>query len=252
MPWVSRLERVGDVIIPEPLKPPARTVHDWIMTRRFEKIKEDANGMLTAEQYHLLYDYSKKARVDGNFLEIGAAHGASTISLALGLKDNGTDSKIVSIEKATGGSRDTYGNKEENIRILERNLRKYSVVDQVELVTDRLIASKDTPPEIIQNAPFSLIFIDADGNLGRDFELFYDLLVPGSIILIDDYNPMSKDQKCLKTFAFVNHLVDEGWLIKNESIGGLLIAHKPIDTGNISLDQRVFERIELNIKNDLT
>lgn len=47
-----------------------------------KEIKQKCNGMLSAEMYHRIYEYAAKAPA-GNFIEIGAAHGAATVCLGL-------------------------------------------------------------------------------------------------------------------------------------------------------------------------
>ena len=239
----SPIVDIADRLIPEFLKPPARTVFQWIQTNRFTKVKNTGNGMLTPEEYELLYKYSKDMS-NWNMLEIGAGHGASTVSLALGIQESGGDAKLYTFEKGKGGSRDRYGDKETNIRILKNNLSKFNVQQQVNLLTQRLTYNGGPPKIIRQAAPFGLLFIDADGQLDRDFELLYELLLPGGIIIIDDYTPTYINKKSLQTFTFINHFKNNGLVIEREVYNNLFVGHKPVKEQSSEIDEAVFAELE--------
>jgi hypothetical protein len=63
--------------------------------------------------------------------------------------------------------------------------------------------------------------IDADGKLDRDFEMLYNLLAPGAILVIDDYSAVRDyaeqstarplgGGKNVRTFYYLNHLLAQG------------------------------------------
>lgn len=144
-------------------------------------VKKRANGMLSVDVYQEIYHEAQKALENTTLLEIGTAHGATTISLALGV-----DSKnnILSIDKIIGGSRDKFGSLEENKKIIENNFKYFGVEKKIDFYVG-------TPSEIAllfdEKLKLSMLIIDADGAIDRDFELFYNKLLPGSSIIIDDY-----------------------------------------------------------------
>jgi predicted O-methyltransferase YrrM len=238
---------IADRLIPEIFKPPARTVFQWIQINRFTDIKHEGNGMLAPEEYKLLYHYSQDV-AEWNMLEIGAGHGASTISLALGIRESESDSRLFTFEKGEGGSRDRYGDKETNIRILRNNLREFEVSKHVQLLTQRLTRDGGVPDTVRQAAPFGLIFIDADGQLDRDFELLYELLLPGGLVIVDDYNPTYNNEKSLQTFALINLFKEKGLLIERETYSNLFVGHKPIQEQSVHLEEAEISDIEDRIK----
>ncbi len=118
----------------------------------------------------------------------------------------------------------------------------------------------DTYNKIDLNYQLSLIFIDADGALDRDFMLFYNHLIPNSLIIIDDYidqvNWLAKERylkwttskeldnyvyskgakrfidlcplgKEYTTYRFINYFLERGLLVKDKVIGSTFFGHKP-------------------------
>jgi hypothetical protein len=146
------------------------------------EVKTKCNGMLPVAAYAKLYDTALKSP-EGSFIEVGAAHAAATVCLARALKDRGTPGKVYSFEKIVGGSREHFGNVEANMQIIRRNLAFFSVDDRVEMIFGDVKTHHDQLPE---NATFGMLVIDADGRIDREFRLFYDRLLPGSHVVIDD------------------------------------------------------------------
>jgi len=231
-------------MLPRIVQPAVRNMYYQYRDYRFYKIEKDCNGMLRGEIYSKLYSYAFDINA-GNIIEVGSAHGAGTVSLALGVKESGGSATVVGVEKGEGGSRSRYGSKEDNISTLASNVEKYDVEDYVDLVDRRLNVEDGLPADITERVPFSLVVLDADGRLNRDFKLLYEHILPGSVIVIDDYAPMREYRepterrpagggKHYRTLTYANHLLDEGYLNKYATFDGTLIATKPPESPDIS------------------
>lgn len=158
-----------------------------ITTGRFRSIKRRTGGMIHSRTYKRIYRAALRAP-DGNFLEIGAGSGTSTVCLALALRDRESARRLFTIEKFEGGSRDRIGGKTENLALLESNLAAYDVASRVRILDLRLDLKRD--PAVFRarvEPPLALMFLDADGEVWRDFSIFYNALVPGAPIIVDDY-----------------------------------------------------------------
>ena len=206
---------------------------DKILPQSFDAfaVKKKANGMLSIDVYQEMYHLAQKVEQNTTILEIGTAHGAGTISLALGSQGK---NRIASIDKITGGSRDKFGTLEENKVIIKNNFKYFGV----EKVIDFYIG---TSTEIASHLPeeltISMLVIDADGAIDRDFELFYNKLLPGSTIIIDDYSNYVRikkdkkitriDQKFRLTHMLVSFMEQASLLKKNKVIDSTYFGIKP-------------------------
>jgi len=160
------------------------------------------------------------------------------------------------VEKGNGknGSMEKFGSKELNISTLKNNL-KYFNCDHNTIVIPTKI--KEAATQISNYGPLSLIVIDADGAIDRDFVLFYNLLKPGSYIIIDDYEnsktltPNSKNNplgKKYTTYLFVNYFLNEGLIEQKELIGNTIFCRKPKKiTGSITFNEGQLNLIRTNI-----
>lgn len=209
------------------------------MTIDFKSIRLRANGMLSQQVYEQIYQTAYEAK-QGNIVEVGTAHGAATIALALGLKDSGKQSKVYTFEKITGGSREQYGGIDENTKIIQENFKESHVESSVEL----FIGDVETEYEKLRkkvefiSQPISLLMLDADGSIDRDFSYFYNQLLPGSTIIIDDCddrikvkyitnNKIKIDLKHKLTHELIEFFIDQGFLEKIETIGNTFFGKKP-------------------------
>lgn len=109
---------------------------------------------------------------DKDVLEIGAAYGFSTVTLAL------TAASVVSVDPhATHNS----------YEILMSNLTQYRVADRVEV--RRQMSQTAMPDLLAQGYSFDLIFIDGDhtaAGAGHDIEWALKLIAPGGTIAVHD------------------------------------------------------------------
>jgi len=159
-----------------------RTIFDARAIRNF------CNGMLPVRTYERIYR-NALAAPPGDIVEVGTAHGAATVCLALALKDSGRPGKVHTFEKIIGGSREAFGGIDENTRIIRRNLDRFGVADRVELIIGDV---RDEAPEMTGRLNIGALFLDADGRLERDFGLFFDRLTVGGLVIIDDVRPAAR------------------------------------------------------------
>lgn len=151
---------------------------------RFLKIKKITRGFLAPEVYREIYLNALNAP-PGNIIDIGPAQGGSSISLCLGIKEAGNEnSKVYSIEKGEGS--DALASKEKNINesVLVSNIRKYGLAGFSEVLMGDV---KEVSHMVPSPMPVSGIFIDADGALDRDFNLFFNQMTDNAFVIIDDY-----------------------------------------------------------------
>lgn len=73
---------------------------------------------------------------------------------------------------------------------------------------------------------------DADGRIDREFDAFYDLLLPGGLVVIDDYQPATTAgspravAKKMRTAALVGSFVEQGLIEPIEVVRNTLFARK--------------------------
>lgn len=223
----------------------------------FCQIKAQTNGFLLPSVYKEIYCSSFRAE-EGNMIDIGPAQGGSSIALGLGIQKSGKESKVFSIEKCKDSSAlASWDDQELNVRVLKDNLRLFGVEDtNILLIGD----VKDVYSHVPSDQPLSLLFIDADGALDRDFKLFYNRLIDGAEIIIDDYldiiNRFAKERylrwdteeqmeeyvrskgvkqfrdlcplgKEYTVFRFVNYFLECGLLEKRKVLGPTFFGYKP-------------------------
>lgn len=225
---------------------------------RFEEIKKNTNGYLDSTVYEELYNCALQA-AKGVIIDIGPAQGGSSICFALAAKENKQIKKIYSIDKFKGSNAlKDYYSIENNIMHLHNNLKKYNLQDFVRTI----VAGVDDIKEIVKNESISILFIDADGAIDRDFELFYNQIIDHGIIIVDDYEKKINIQastrylkwrsdkeiniflenegipnlkmftplgKHYTTYKFIEYLITNNYLEVIKIMDNTLFAKKPID-----------------------
>lgn len=151
---------------------------------RLTEYVQEANGLLPLSVYKALWECVAQAP-GPNVVEVGTAHGAATIALALGARNAGVKVRIHTIDLLGGkfSSRARYGSVNQNKEIVLQNFARAEVAECISLFvgsTDEFVASGQCPDRI------DLLMLDADGRIDRDFLHFYNLLSPDAIIVIDD------------------------------------------------------------------
>lgn len=147
----------------------------------FKKIVREAKGLMSEEDYRELYHEAIKIG-KGTIVEIGPARGAGTIVLGLAARQNSDIEHIITIDSFQNSrSIKSFDNIEENIEDLRNNLAAF---DCGEKVTIMVAGHEDW--ELIRECPITMLVIDADGALDRDFSNYYNLLTPGARVFVDD------------------------------------------------------------------
>jgi predicted O-methyltransferase YrrM len=148
-----------------------------------KEIKRRAGGLLVPKVYSAIYDVGKESS-GGTFVEIGTAHGAATIALALGAKQQSAPFHIYTVDPFCGAysSRTAYGSVDQNVEIVRTNFNEFGVDENITVVPG---LSSDLLRQF-DPANISVLLIDADGRIDRDLDLLYDRLTPACQIILDD------------------------------------------------------------------
>ena len=166
-------------------------------------------SMLGIDALVMLYHCAKISA--GNILEVGAYTGGATIAMALGVRDSGTEKKIVSIERGCRVDHPRIGTKD-SFKDLRKNLKRFGFSDQVTLINGRSF-DPDTIAMVRRlSSPCSigLFVFDADANVRRDINCYSDRFADHCWIVIDDY--LGGADKSGKLRMQVDELVSAGRL----------------------------------------
>ncbi len=211
--------------------------------------------MLTPEVYEAIYQCAVSIP-GGNLVEIGAAHGAATVALAHGLRQSGLGGKVYCFETGNPMEHAAYARSNKgNLKILAERLRDFQVESLVATVSKHISEAKTEVDEIYE-ARIGLLMIDADGVLDRDLRLFYNALLPGAMVIIDDYgrkkdpcgkgyNPLGKEYS---TYRFVNFFLKKGLLERSKVLGKTFFGQKPFaQLEDVQLDEMELANIRTEI-----
>jgi len=202
------------------------------------RIKRDANGMLRVETYAKLYQEVYELP-DMDILEVGGASGAGSIVIAKAMVDSKKKSHLVVVEKCSGGSRETFGSYDDNLQVIKKNFVHFGVADQIRLFPEELrFDNADQVKELIKSNQIAALIHDADGRLDRDIHLFYDRLMPGGLVVVDDYmekydfSEVSKSlpfggAKSLVTFRLMSYFIGLGYIQNISTVGATAFGAKP-------------------------
>lgn len=156
----------------------------------FAGLKETTNGMLPASIYREMYQRSFE-HSRNEIIDIGVGQGPSSIAFALGILHSQRTNKVHVIDQfeQTKGGPHRYcmkdfpeGCRTANTEVFLSHLKSYGVDGPIQTYPGRT-DEVDLDPELRAD----LLSIDADGHIDRDLTLFFDNLVPGAWIIIDDY-----------------------------------------------------------------
>jgi predicted O-methyltransferase YrrM len=168
--------------------------------------------MLHFETLYLLR--SLAARTKDAIIEVGPYIGGSTIALGRGIQIGG-GGPLISVEM--GGSYPSHAVPTDDIITeLKSNVEAYGLTEVVQIMegftTDAAIdAAVD---RILRGRTIGLLFLDADGNVERDFELYRRRLSLGSILVYDDYFTEQAPEKQTTIKTWVDQAVASG-LVEN-------------------------------------
>jgi hypothetical protein len=144
----------------------------------FSELKFAGRGMLDPGVYREIARCA--ARAEAQIVEVGAFFGAGTMAAAIGAPEG---VRVRTIDKF-GDAR--FGGAEQHVRHLKTVFDRFGVADKIDInvgTSEEFVASLD------DGGPIGMLILDADGAINRDFRLFYDRLVDGAPIVIDDVRP---------------------------------------------------------------
>jgi len=171
----------------------------------------DKYSMLHLDVLILIYHFAKIC--SGNILEIGAFVGGATIAAAFGVRDSGTQKKLIAIEPGGSVKHKRLGTR--NIfRDLERNLVGQRVSELVTTIKGRSFDSTTIAAvnEMLGADKVGLLILDADAAKRRDIECYGKKFADGCWMVIDDYYGTDANAKISPSRADVDSLTTEGCL----------------------------------------
>ena len=238
----------SDILVPAKTgKPQAALLHN---------IVNKCNAMMPLLVYERIYQTAYRAQA-GDMLELGAAYGGATISLARAIIDSQKKSRLFAVESGggVGSSLAKLGPQDFNLARLRENINYFSCHSVVTVIPEKIDAAEKY---LIEAQPFSLLMIDADGKIDRDFLLFYNRLRSGADIIIDDYRAESRpDQgtaanprgKGWSTYLFVNYFLRLGLIKKKSLVGDTIFCQKPKKiTGPVKFNEEELASIRASMK----
>ena len=191
--------------------------------------KETVNQYLSRIKLHCLYPFIQEVKdfsmlhedvlyllrflgiaSRGIVVEIGAFIGGSTVALASGRKMYHME-PIITVE--AGGKRQHPDLPSDDIfKDLTDNINRYNLNEYVDLKNG--FSNQDDVYEFIKDRAkgkgIGLLFIDADGNIERDINIYSDLLNDQCVFIFDDYHSDYAPEK--------THLIKD-WVEKAEAEG---------------------------------
>lgn len=147
-------------------------------------------GMITPDSGKFLYSLCYMQELQGDVVEIGSWQGRSTTFLARAVKES-KNGNFFAIDHFGGniGKEEFYkvdGSMNQLKMNFEKNILKFGLSNTVNL----LDMSNEEASDEFKDKTIRFLFIDGDHTeegVKKDIELFFPRLVPGSIVVFDDY-----------------------------------------------------------------
>lgn len=169
------------------VRPTVAAAYNHVFLGRFYRLKKGSRGMCSPRVYKEIYDRVRELP-DLDVVEVGAGAGATSIAAAWALQGAGHSGRVIAIEKCEGGSRSDYGDKETNLTIIQRHFQAFGVSNKVVLYAEYLTFDNVRDVlDLLRTPQIAALIHDADGRLDRDFSFFWPRLIPGGLLVIDDY-----------------------------------------------------------------
>jgi predicted O-methyltransferase YrrM len=148
----------------------------------------------------------------GAVLEIGSYIGGATIVLAATAKEF-RKGPVISIEPG-GAHNHPVIPSADIFSDLMRNIKEAGISEHVTLLNGFSDDSKvvQSVTQASGGKKIDLLIIDADGDVGRDFSTYLNLLKIGAIIVLDDYVSWCAPEKAQPVKEWVDRAVSEGRL----------------------------------------
>ena len=190
---------------------------------RLHLVLGDVDALMSPAVYDALFD-AVAAEGPRQILEIGTAHGAGTIALALGAASARHDTRITTVDTLQAlpdipSSRARYGGPAENELLVRDTFRKAGVEDRVSLHVGRSDGFAAALPE---GFGVDMLVLDADGRVDRDLALFGPYLSKGAAVIVDDIDGkvsaalqggrLAIDLKHVIAQKLTTRLVEDGFL----------------------------------------
>jgi len=201
------------------------------------------DAMLPMEVYERLYGLMRENQ-PRHILEIGTAHGAATIAMAVGARAGGNPCRIVTVDALASSadrpsSRARFGDAAANEAIVRGNFCRAGVDDMIDLFIG---SSVDAAEAGIFTAPIDVLVLDADGRIDRDLLLFGPLLRNDALVVVDDVDGDAKttlspdgtkwvDLKHVISKKLLNEFCCAGLIKETERIRNTVVC-RWIDTGS--------------------
>jgi predicted O-methyltransferase YrrM len=175
----------------------------------FNRLKEVS--MLGTDALVMTSEAARHSR--GAILEIGAYIGGSSIALAHGAKQRAGNApfKMFTIEPGGAYPDQPYLPSSDILADWETNLSRYGLRDAVDLVVGYSNANEvvETVKGALGDKRFGLVFVDGNGELERDINLYLDVLADDCILVLDDYRYDDGLKGGVLT-QFIDRMVAEG------------------------------------------
>ena len=179
--------------------------------------------MMSEDVYKEIYSTAYAAPA-GDFVEVGTAHAAATVVMAMAKKDSGKPGRVITFDKFAASSRRHYQDASMNLPIVMENLRVFGVDDVVDVISGDISRTAT----LYRGTSISLLMLDADGRIDRDLLTFGDRVKDEAPVIIDDYADRARvklrspteariDQKHRLTFHLV-HAFEREMVLKRRTV----------------------------------
>ena len=228
--------------------------YEALTNYRFYNLRKQTNGMLWPVVYKYMYEQCRKLP-DLNIIEVGGATGAGSIAIAWGMKESDKKSRLIVVEKCEGGTRSDVGGYEDNLNLIQEHFKKFDAENNIVLFPQEVTFENGSEViSLMQTKQISAFIHDADGRLDRDFSLFWNLIIPGGLIVVDDYadepkyKPISERHpqggtKSVMTYRLLNQMIEWGLFKTTKKIGKTIFGYKPTDANFSLFDLEVCNQI---------
>jgi predicted O-methyltransferase YrrM len=148
----------------------------------------------------------------GAVLEIGSYVGGATVVLTTAAKEF-RKGPVISIEPG-GAHSHPHIPSADIFSDLVRNVKEAGVSAHVALLSGFSYDSKvvESVNQARGRKKIDLLIIDADGDVGRDFATYHNLLKPGAIVVLDDYASRCAPEKAQPVKEWVDRAISSGTL----------------------------------------
>lgn len=228
---------------------------------KFYQLRQQTNGMLLPIVYKKIYKLCYDLP-DFDIVEIGGATGAASIAIAWAIRDAKKSSKLIVVEKCQGGTRTDVGGYDDNLQLIQQHFTDFGVREQLCLFPHEVTFENGNEViDLVKPPKISAFIHDADGRVDRDFYLFWPLLEPGGLIIVDDYankasyKPVSDRHptggaKSMMTYRLLNKIIEWGLFKTTHKIGKTIFGIKPHDADFNRFDREVCQQIIKTIEQE--